>query len=423
MDKTAQRRGAGAKLHEAVSPGRVLSRFFDPQFKEVWESLVKKDNTLRSVLEGQKLDKNVMPGVTFDKEQAKGLLSKAKSYLNQREFISAVSTLSAFHRKMQDAINVIDSLNEDVSKVHHEFLFGKKVPDKKYMERLHDFEQRIASQHSEIIKQAGLIDSLKNLFTERGRALKSWEKRYEDRVKPFREGVTKLLDSSTMLFSTVMEHLKTMGSLRASRKIDAYIEEAKKIKQAFMPYDKEFRAFYNSTIKPWVEAERKKQEEMAKAYLPTPGAAPAGPTTENVPPLSGAFQPPPGAGQTGTTLPGVGGPGTREMRPPAVPEIPDTGITNPVPAPEEEIGYKSNQVFDDIVREQQERAKARDEAAKQAGLPPTQSSGNFLESLQSLGQEDPKVLAVYISKYARSIQGDDPETAIQLFKIAKSLRG
>jgi hypothetical protein len=47
----------------------------------------------------------------------------------------------------------------------------------------------------------------------------------------------------------------------------------------------------------------------------------------------------------------------------------------------------------------------------------------FVDSLQVFSSEDTTLLASHIAKYARSIQDEQPETAVKLFKIAKSLRG
>jgi hypothetical protein len=37
--------------------------------------------------------------------------------------------------------------------------------------------------------------------------------------------------------------------------------------------------------------------------------------------------------------------------------------------------------------------------------------------------EDPRIVCSYIARYATSIQGDDPETAITLFSLVKNLKG
>ncbi len=47
---------------------------------------------------------------------------------------------------------------------------------------------------------------------------------------------------------------------------------------------------------------------------------------------------------------------------------------------------------------------------------------SFYESLQSLSNEDPRILAAYISKYAKSIQKNDLATAVKLFNIVKRIK-
>lgn len=425
MDKTAQKRSLLNKLHETANiPGRSMEKFFKPQFEEIMKSLVVKDDTIRSILLGQKVGKQVMPKPDFEPISAKELLSKAKSYINQREYISAVSVLSRFHKKMQDIVTVIDSLDFDVSKIHHQFLFGKKMPEKKYMDHLSDFEKRIASQEKDfLIKQAGIIDSLKNLFTQRGRSLRSWESKYEDRVKPIREGTIAQLEASQNLLSTILGHLKTMASLRAARKVDAYVDESKAIKAAFQAYDTgkdSFRNFYSTVIKPHVDTQRQQQQEaqstsysadavnnmltdQSKKNLdnatlfgnaPTSNSPPPGNDAEEFghvsipspPPLPTNVEPSPGNGAE-----------PAQPAPAAIPSLPIPGIRPPA--------FKS------------------DEVAEELFGPKKSSYDAFVDSLQVFSNENPSLLAAHISKYAKSIQSEQPEMAVKLFKIAKSLRG
>lgn len=423
MDKTAQKRGPGAKLREALNvPARAAEKFFKPEFEKVMQSLVQKDDTIRSILLGKKYGKPMFD-VKLDGKSAKDLLKDAKSYINRREYISAVSVLSQFHKKMQDVANMVDALNFDVSKIHHQFLFGKKMPEKKYMEHISDLEKRIAAQEDEFVKRAGLVDSLRNLFTERGRALSAWEKRYEETVGPLREAVKEQSENAQNLLTEVLGILKNMANLRAARKVDAYVEEARKIKALFNNYDlgaKGFRSFYNTKIKPHIENQRKMElEDAAKATVPEvvspTGEVPQGPTgTVPGSPLPEAFKPVPGPGVTGETLPGV----APQAQPPVttkpmgvVPPPPRTPQIPSLPVPGQEPESKLDQVHKDIMREMEEKQRGKTSAER------------FLDSLEVYSNETPVVLAAHISKYARSIQAQDPETALQLFKVAKSLRG
>ena len=117
-----------------------------------------------------------------------------------------------------------------------------------------------------------------------------------------------------------------------------------------------------------------------------------------------------------TSVPGMGGgyvtvaPGVTNQAPPQAaptapsnegvitvnPEDPDVEITDSIPPPPDT-----------------ERSPA----------PVHTAHANFYNSLQAMGNEDPRILVGYITKYAKSIQGDDPETAIKLFSIVKQLKG
>ena len=412
MDKTAQKREWHHELREKLDwPGRTADKWFKPQFTRVMSSLVSKDDAIRSVLMGKKYGKPD-PAVQFENISAKDLLNQAKSYINRREYISAVSSLSRFHKKMQDITNIVSSLNFDVSKIHHQFLFGKKVPDKKYMEHLSDFEKRIAAQQAEFIKRAGLVDTWNNLFSERGRSLRKWEKLYgeEKRIAAIREGTKTQLEAAQSLLATVLEHVKEMSSLRAARKVDAYVAEAANIKNAFQTYDTSFRSFYNTTIKPEVEIRRQKNNEEAVELaknIPVP-------TTSGVPE---------------GVVPEVGPTGTMRVIPSAEVFKPTPPGNSPVEPPDTDpsgLGQKpgQNKTFKDTIKETEEKInKQLAEKAKKREENKTIAHTNFISSLEIFSNEDPILLAAHLSKYARSIQREDPNVAIQLFKIAKSLRG
>jgi hypothetical protein len=47
----------------------------------------------------------------------------------------------------------------------------------------------------------------------------------------------------------------------------------------------------------------------------------------------------------------------------------------------------------------------------------------FFESLQTLSNESPIILAGYIAKYAKAIEKTDPVVALKLFNVVKSIRG
>ena len=423
MDKTAQKRSLLNKLHEMANiPARSAENFFKPELKRIMNSLISVDDVVRSTLTGEKIGK----ASPEDPVSAKDLLKEAKSFINRREYLSAAADLGRFHKKMQDVSNVLEKLEVDVNSIHHQFLFNK-LPGK-HREQLEEMRTRLASERlTYFTKEAGITDFFRNIGTPRGRALAAWEKRYPQVVGKIRDGAVAQLESSQELLNDALAQLKVMASARAARNIDVYISAGKELSRQFKKYDSGkhgFRGYYNEVIKPYLDMQ-KKIEEDEKATSATSSAVnnmlvdQSKKNLENADPFGNpaktdpAVAPAPAvpvpttSGEFGhISIPGapalptdVGSPGTAPVTPPPppVPSLPTPGIRPP--------GFKS------------------DEVAEELFGPKKSSYDAFIDSLQVFSNEDPSLLAAHISKYAKSIQGEQPEVAVKLFKIAKSLRG
>lgn len=411
MDKTAQKRSLLNKLHEMGNvPAHAAESFFKPELKRVMNTLIDTDDVIRSTLAGQKIGK----AIPEDPVSAKDLLKEAKSLINRREYLSAVANLGRFHKKMQDVSNVLDKLTLNVDGLHHQFLFNK-LPNK-YREQLEDFEKRIASEKLPYFtKEAGIMDFFHNIGTQRGRALAAWEKRYPQVVAKIRDGAIEQLESSQNLLNEILTLLKEMASSRAARNIDVYLNTSKQVTNAFKKFDTGgksggFRGFYNAAVKPWMDKQRQLEQEAQAETTSSTAKAVTQMMDEQgkknleqgeiVPPAGGVSSvilPPPPAVPTGVETPeGAELPEGAEstIKTPVVPSLPGT-----------KPGFKS------------------DDVAKELFGPKKSSYDAFVDSLEIFANEDPSLLAAHISRYAASIQAEQPEVAVKLFKIAKSLRG
>lgn len=272
MDKFAQRRGILNKLHEAFSPsGNAAENFFNPEFKKVMEALRKQDDTIRSIVAGEKIGDGD-PGE--DRTHLKQLLKSAKSNLARREYLLAASDLGRFHAKAFEVSKAIEGLNSNVDEVHEQFLFKhlddkdnekpeeyeKRMQQRKYLQNL---RERLASERqAEIVKQAGIMDFFVNVGTQRGRALAMWEKRYPEKTKALKQATAVQIDASQKFLDLVLSQLKEMAKARASRNVDTYMNLAKKISDKYSAYDTGFKKFYNDQIKGFLE--KMFPKEMAK---------------------------------------------------------------------------------------------------------------------------------------------------------------
>jgi hypothetical protein len=406
MQKTAQKRTIPNKLREMSEiPMAAVEGFFKPEKDRIMKELKVTDDNIRTILTGQKIG-NATVDIGSDGTSIKDLLKSARSNFNRREYIASAADLGRFHKKMYDVKAFINKLGWEIDKIHHRFLF-EGYKDKGYDKHLDSLQEHMARkaavQDQYFIKMAAnagsIMDFFSNIATKRGRALATWEKKYPDVAKRLREGLAKLLVLADSSLSNTLSLLKEMGSSRATRNIDAYQLTAKKIAAEFDKFDggdKGFKTFYDTVFSKYL-ADQKRYETEENKVPPSeapPETPPAGasPNAAVVVPVAQPGAP--------TTVPAktvtpnqvalmMGGPGA---------SAPGT----PPPA-----GAVSNEPHD-TEREALEVAKF--------------NHTRFLHSLEALSQEDPRILAAYISKYAKSIQSTNPESAIELFAIVKQIR-
>lgn len=432
MQKTAQKRSVLNKLREMTNvSGIAAEKFFNPEFQKVMESLREKDNAIRALVSGQEIE-GADPGP--DPISLKDLLKSSKSNFNRREYMTSVAELGRFHKKLFDVIQSIKNLSLDVDAVHHEFLF-KDLGDE-HKKQLEELKNRFAQNKIDtLVKEANIMDFFYNIGTKRGRALAAWEKRYPKQIGKLKKDTSMLLTRSEAILGQVLSALKEMAAARATRNIDNYMKGADKISKAYVGYDKTFKEYYSSNIKGFLEKielvsptdnapESKelgsqeittapKEEDTTPSLSPesnipipltqvkAPSTIPQGPPdmASNIPFAATSLHPekmpsiPPSA-----KVPTQMTPATMEQE---LPQVPSLNVPATPAGTNEE--FKSDQM-------------AKDMWGKASHL-------KFLESLESFAGESPLLLASYIKKYAKSIQGTNPEAAIELFKIVRSIRG
>lgn len=400
MDKFAQERGILNQIREKMNmPGSYLEKFFKPELERIMASLRVIDDKIRAELSGKAIN-----GQTPEIERAaKDILKEARRNFARREYMTAVADLGMFHKKMALVAAEISKWEVDVNRIHHRFLFQGVNEDKIKGLREH-MEGKKAAEINELIKQAGVMDFFYNLVSPRGRGLAAYEKKYPKQTKDLREGGVKMLDAADALLNTTISLLKEMATARATRRPDDYMDSANKIVAEYNKFDssdKGFRSYYQKAVLPFMEIKDKvdakilsDKPEPQKVEYKAPGKMELG-YQEEAPKAAPAPAPvaaPPVATQPMAAQPPAAAPAPQDDTITVNPEDSDVEIISPPP------GDKTD-----------------------PSPPPKHSS--FYAVLKKMGNEDPLIVSSYISKYARSIQGSDPETAIKLFSVAKSLKG
>jgi hypothetical protein len=412
MQKTAQKRSILNKLREMTNvSGIAAEKFFNPEFKRVMESLRKNDDNIRSIIAGSVIgdgDREILKG---DATSLKDLLKSAKSAMSRREYMSAAADLGRFHKKLFDVKEIIGKFDSDVEAVHHEFLFKDLSPEQK--EHLQGLKTRFAFTASEyFIKEAGIMDFFMNIGTKRGRALAAWEKRYPRVVGKIKTETNTIYQKSVKLLGDIISSLKEMASARSIRNVDNYVKASGKLANDLNKYDIIFKSYYTSAVKPFldkIDLVEKKIEDAPTAKAPE--SKEVGQQEIVAPEL--------GIKPSEPAVPSVSAPVTS----PEVPPLPESKVTE-MGKPDAPTAPQAAQTLLPYVEPADSDrptipGKPIMPEVKKVEIKKTHKV--FFESLQSLSNEEPILLSAHIKKYARSIQITDPETAIQLFQIAKNI--
>lgn len=419
MQKTAQKRSLLNKLRETVNLGGKATEAFSPEFKELLDKLRDEtDDPVRAIVTGEQIGEASAPA---DAISLKDLLRSAKSNVNRREYMKAVSDLGRFHKKMDDVVKILSNFKGNIDKVHERFLF--EGIDDEAKQHLHDLKSRFAHRQNNLVKEANILDFFTNIATERGRALAGWEKRYPKQVGKLKTDTAKLVGTSEKLLSVVLTVLKEMAQARSVRSPDKYIQASDKIIREYNKYNTVFKDYYTTNVKGFLEKQEliaptktdsgEKAKELGQQEVVAPPRV--SPTV-----IDQLAPRPPGAGQTipAAPLPEVlQAPPVdieesikTERRPPAMLESTPPGQAIPPPPPSPSAMVPPV-MPPKMTPEEMRRLEQMHGVAHQ----------KFYDSLQKLSHESPTILALYITKYAKSIQRTDLETAVKLFKLAKSI--
>lgn len=419
MQKTAQKRSLLNKLKEMTNvSGIATEKVFSPEFKELMERLRDEtDDPVRAIVTGEQIGNASPPS---DGISMKDLLKSAKSNLNRREYMRAVSDLGRFHKKMNDVVRILSSFKSETDKIHEKFLF--EGMDEEHKQHLHDLKSRFASQHNSLVKEASILDFLTNIGTERGRALSGWEKRYPKEIGRLKASANSLLAQSERMLTVTISVLKELAKSRSVRNPDKYIQDSSKITKEYEKYDRFFKEFYNTNVKGFLEKQElvspvktdnsDKSKELGNQELtdtPVVPTVPAGPIPEALMqhPISPAYVP-------GSTV----GPESIKNIIPVDKSVPSSGDDRTILAPPPE---HISSPAPALIPSPPPLPKMTPEEMKQFEMEHSVAHHEFYQSLETLSHTNPQLMARYIGKYAKSIQSTDLKTAVKLFKLAKSI--
>lgn len=247
MDKIAQRRGILNKLREGINaPGEWAAGKFSPEFTELMDELRLTDDAVREMA-----------------VDLKDYVRTARSKFNRREYMSAISLIGKYQEKLEDIVDSFSLLMEKFDKSNYELLMGGLDDDeKKHLfeelpqkfkakkEKRQKLKEKKTSLNALLVKEADLKDWWHNIRNDRGRMLRSWEKRFPKYAKELKRELNKLLNKGDVLNNTLKSIFKTLASYRATRSLEEYLKTADSFVKKFNDYDLAFEEFYDKYVVP-----------------------------------------------------------------------------------------------------------------------------------------------------------------------------
>lgn len=252
MNKIAQRRKWYNKLREEMgTPAEAVTRMFSPEFSRLMDRLREVDDEARE-----------------HAVDLKDILKTAKSNFNRREYMTAITFLGRFHEKTESIKKEFLKLIEETDLIHNEFLFKDLDPEhKKYLSET--MSDRYKSKPKAptapakgkaddgLSKEADVKDWWHNLTSDRGKALKNWEKRFPKRAKEIKRQTEKMLNRSEMFMNFTLSTFKTLTGMRSTRSLEEYLKTAQNFIQKYDAYDAAFAEYFNTNVRSFVESQKK----------------------------------------------------------------------------------------------------------------------------------------------------------------------
>jgi hypothetical protein len=397
MNKIAQRRSLLSKLREKLDIGGHAAEMFSPTFAKIMEDLNNIDDSIREIL----LESDL-----------KGLLADARSNFNRREYMLSVSKLKDFHTILDKIYKILSNFKADVSSVHEEFLF--KDLDEETKQSLLGLKSKFdttASVSNILFKEAGILDWWYTITTDRGKAMRAWEKRYPDKMRKLKSQTDLLISRSEQLFDLLLKELKDMSWARAKRKVEDYLKSSEKFIKKYEEYNKQFKQYYVDNIKNFVEKlqlETSKKvvtdDDEGKQLISLPKTEPTKPkiTTEQ------AKQ------EALSKLDTIYGPDTETAKK----RRQKAELRKELEYAEQQ---KKKQLAEESAKNTADKDKEKDKDNDKNVKSSKSSHQRFLNTLEILANEHPIILAKEIYKYAKYIENTDKQTSLKLFKIVDGI--
>lgn len=243
MEKQSQKRSLKDIIREK-NPLHSASEFFNTKLTNLMVSMRKTDSEIREIVIGGKKNRSL-----------KDIIKHSRSLYNKKEYINSFIVLDEFRENLGKVSAKCESLSLDINVSYKEFFINELSRSEK--DSLVDFREKLdqelnkkkADSYYTFVKQAGFLDFFRSIFTQRGRALRAWEKAHGKEIEKMKDGLVVLFNSANSTLDGVNEELKTMSFALSTRDVSAFNKASKNIITKYNSFNKEYKIFYKNNIK------------------------------------------------------------------------------------------------------------------------------------------------------------------------------
>lgn len=291
LEALAQQRSRWNKFREKHDPfAKAFERKFrgfSPEAAAVLDALENVDTRVRDIAMGladktsvqekaidaggEGEDKTVVTEPIEPGQTLRDILRVSQTNFRRREYMTAVSYLGQFHRRMEMIDEEFKQLKNVVDTVHQKFLFEGLDPShvnyltkhlgprfEKYREKAKnkvkgDEKPKKATVAYDLTAEGGVSDWWHNIFDDRGKELSAWEKRFPQYTKALKAQTSSMTSRAQALLENLLTTLKQLDKARAARRIEEYLKLSNRWQDRFRAFHTAFLTFYNSHIRDYIK--------------------------------------------------------------------------------------------------------------------------------------------------------------------------
>jgi hypothetical protein len=257
MDKSAQERTWLNKLREKTNLYGKSLEGFNNEFAEMMQRLRSTDERIRTQAEG-----------------VRDLVKSAQQQVNRRDYLAAAIDLTEFHKKCRYIAADLGTFIKSIDTKNFKVLLDQfDEEQKKQLFGYNPDEELSPDQGSvndvQIETQAGLLDVVHNLTTERGKAMRALEKNFSiSFLSDLKKNSYAIVEKSNRFLAFLLTTFKKLATALARRKIKQYVDLAKNFINKLSGkggYHDIFVKFYNDNVVPLKQQHENIVEEQRKA--------------------------------------------------------------------------------------------------------------------------------------------------------------